>query len=168
MTATDLAAVILAFVALGVTAMAVVAIMMLRRSADEVRELAVDLRTHADSTMAQIESRATTMDDDLRRVDGLIASAERVSARADTLSKVTYGAVAKPVIKTAALVNPTNEPADKTSRRRSKGRTARTQSANKCTSSPEQSPTIALASEFRPDQEGSQDVQESDLVGCWV
>jgi hypothetical protein len=111
MTATDLAAVILAFVALGVTAMAVVAIMMLRRSADEVRELAVDLRTHADSTMAQIESRATTMDDDLRRVDGLIASAERVSARADTLSKVTYGAVAKPVIKTAALVKGTSRAA---------------------------------------------------------
>ena len=111
MTATDLAAAILAFVALGVTAMAVVAIMMLRRSADEVRELAVDLRTHADSTMAQIESRATTMDDDLRRVDGLIASAERVSARADTLSKVTYGAVAKPVIKTAALVKGTSRAA---------------------------------------------------------
>lgn len=111
MTATDLAAVILAVVALGVTAMAVVFIMMLRRAADEVRELTIDLRTHADVTMERIESRATTIDEELHRVDGLIASAERVSARADTLSKMTYGAVAKPVIKTAAVVKGTSRAA---------------------------------------------------------
>jgi hypothetical protein len=61
--------------------------------------------------MARIETQATTIDDELHRVDGLISSAERVSARADTLSRMTYGAVARPVIKTAAVVKGTSRAA---------------------------------------------------------
>lgn len=111
MTATDLATVIVAIVALGVTATAVVLIMTLRRATDEVRSLAAALRHDVDAMMADLDDRAGAIENEMARVDGLVESAERVSARADTLSKMTYGAVARPVIRTAAVVKGTSRAA---------------------------------------------------------
>ena len=51
MTATDLATVIIAVLALGVTAVAVVLIMTLRQATDEVRRLAGELRADVQATM---------------------------------------------------------------------------------------------------------------------
>ena len=111
MSATDLAVVIIAVAALGVTGLAVATTMGARRAADELRELATELRIDMASQMGRLDQRAEDIETELARVDGLVESAERVSARADTLSKMTYGAVAKPVIKTAAVVKGTGRAA---------------------------------------------------------
>lgn len=111
MTATDLAAVVIAVAALGVTAVAVLLIVQVRRATDELGEVLGSLRTDMDRTAGRLERQAATIEGELERVDGLIESAERVSARADTLSRVTYGAVARPVIRTAAVVKGTTRAA---------------------------------------------------------
>ena len=111
MSAADLAAVIVVVVAIAATIGAVVLIMQLRRTTEELRDVLVDLRTDVDATMRRLDAQADAVDHEMVRVDGLRESAERVSARADTLSKMTYGAVAKPVIKTAAVVKGTSRAA---------------------------------------------------------
>ena len=70
-----------------------------------------DAAADVDATMRRLDAQADAVDHEMVRVDGLLESAERVSARADTLSKMTYGAVAKPVIKTAAVVKGTSRAA---------------------------------------------------------
>ena len=104
MTATDLATVIVAVVALGLTAAAVVLIMGLRRATDDVRELAAALRNDVDAAMARLDARTSTIEDEMQRVDGLLECRRTGQRHADTLSRMTYGAVARPVIKTAAVI----------------------------------------------------------------
>ncbi len=111
MSATDLAAVVIAVAALGVTAVAVLLIVQLRRATDELGEVLSTLRTDVDRTMVRLQDQVAAIEDELARVDGLVESVERVSARADTLSRVTYGAVARPVIRTAAVVKGTTRAA---------------------------------------------------------
>jgi hypothetical protein len=111
MSATDLAAVIIAVAALGVTALAVATTITMRRTAAEVAVLAAELRGSIASEMDRLDQRTTDIETELARVDGLVESAERISARADTLSKMTYGAVARPVIKTAAVMKGTGRAA---------------------------------------------------------
>lgn len=111
MSASDLAAVIVVVVAIAATIGAVVLIMQLRRTTEELRDVLTGLRTDVDATMRRLDAQAEAVEHELGRVDGLLESAERVSARADTLSKMTYGAVAKPVIKTAAVVKGTSRAA---------------------------------------------------------
>lgn len=111
MTATDLASVIVAFVALGITALAVVLLMSMRRTADELLVALARMNDEVDETLRRLDDQTTAVDAELHRVDGLVASAERVSARADTLSRMTYGAVARPVIRTAAVVKGTSRAA---------------------------------------------------------
>ncbi len=111
MSATDLAATVIAVAALGVIAVAVALIMTLRRTTDELGEVLATLRTDIARTLERLEGQADAIDTELSRVDGLVESAERISARADTLSRVTYGAVARPVIRTAAVVKGTTRAA---------------------------------------------------------
>ncbi len=111
MAASDLAAIIIGVAALGATAISVIVVMQVRRATDELREVLRTLRTDVDSTVRRLEERTSAVEHEMERVDGLIDSAERVTARADTLSKITYGAVAKPVIKTVAVVRGTSRAA---------------------------------------------------------
>ncbi len=111
MSAADLAAVVIVVVAIAVTAGVVVLVMQLRQTTEELRDVLRGLRADVDATMERLDAQADAVDHELTRVDGLLDSAERVSARADTLSKMTYGAVAKPVIKTAAVVKGTSRAA---------------------------------------------------------
>ena len=111
MSATDLAIVVIVVVALGMVAVTTWLLMTLRRTTDELTDLVATLRTDIDASMGVLDDRADEIAAELQRVDGLVDTAERVSARADTLSKMTYGAVAKPVIKTAAVVKGTGRAA---------------------------------------------------------
>ena len=104
MSATDLVAVILSVASLFVVGLVVWLVVELRRTTEELRGTLERLRTNVDTTLAHVSSQARDVDAELHRVDGLLDAAERVSARADTLSRVTYGAVAKPVVRTAAVV----------------------------------------------------------------
>lgn len=111
MTATDLAVVVIAIAALALAGVTVAMIMILRQTTDELTELVERLRTDIAHAMDGLDVRAGEIEAELQRVDGLVETAERVTARAETLSKMTYGAVAKPVIKTAAVVKGTGRAA---------------------------------------------------------
>lgn len=111
MSATDLAIVVIVVVALGMVAVTTYLLMTLRRTTDELTDLVITLRTDIGASMQALDERSDEIAAELDRVDGLVDTAERVSARADTLSKMTYGAVAKPVIKTAAVVKGTGRAA---------------------------------------------------------
>ncbi len=111
MDASDLAAVIIAIAALVATAVAVIVVIQVRRVSDDLRAVLEALGTNVDATLNRLDERTTEVEHEMQRIGGLIDSAERVTARADTLSKMTYGAVAKPVIKTAAVVRGTSRAA---------------------------------------------------------
>ena len=111
MSAGDLAAVIISVAALAVAGVGVWVVVEVRRSTAELRATVEHLRGQLGAEVTRIGAQADDIDAELRRADGLLDTAERVSARADTLSKVTYGAVARPVIKTAAVVKGTSKAA---------------------------------------------------------
>ena len=111
MSATDLAAVIIAMCALFAVGALEWIISDLRRTAAQLRATLERFDDHVAVSLDHLNTQSQDVDDELRRVDGLLDSAERVTARADTLSRVTYGAVARPVIKTAAVVKGTSKAA---------------------------------------------------------
>lgn len=111
MSATDLVVIIMAVACLLVVGLVVWLAVELRRTTDELGRTLERFHAHVDTTLAQVQHQTDDVDAELRRVDGLLEAAERVSARADTLSRMTYGAVAKPVIKTAAVVKGTSKAA---------------------------------------------------------
>lgn len=113
MSAMDLAAVILAVTCLALIAVATLVIVRLRSSLAEVRALIDQVRADARDISRRLDAQADSVDRELHRIDGLVERADRVSARAETLSRLTYGAVARPVIKTAAVVKGTSRAAQR-------------------------------------------------------
>ncbi len=113
MSAIDLAAIVLSVTCLALIAVATLVIVRLRSALTEVQVLITEIRAEAEATSARLDTQAEAVEAELHRVDGLVERAERVSARADTLSRMTYGAVARPVIKTAAVVKGTSRAAQR-------------------------------------------------------
>jgi methyl-accepting chemotaxis protein len=113
MSAIDLAAVVLSVTCLVLIAVATLVTVRLRSALREVRTLIDQIRSEAGEISARLDVQAAAVDTELHRIDGLVDRAERVSARADTLSRMTYGAVARPVIKTAAVVKGTSRAAQR-------------------------------------------------------
>ncbi len=111
MSATDLAAVLASVVALATVGTLVAVVFQLRRTTEELVETLDAVRVALDESVVHVQGLVGDLDYELRRVGGLIDTADKVSARADTLSRVTYGAVARPVIKTAAVVKGTGRAA---------------------------------------------------------
>lgn len=111
MSATDLALVVITGAALVTVGLVVWLVAELRRTADQLRDTVEQVRSQVEAHTERSAAQGDAIDQELRRANGLLDTAERVSARADTLSKVTYGAVARPVIKTAAVVKGTGRAA---------------------------------------------------------
>ncbi len=112
MSGTDLAVVValvlctLIFSALTVLLLqARAALARLRAAADECEALAGDLRGALDEAVA-----------DLERVDRLVGSAEAISSRVTSTSKLAQAALAAPVIKTVALASGTSSAARRLAR----------------------------------------------------
>lgn len=104
MTATDLAAVIVAIVCLAVVVVLVVAVQTLVATIRQLRGTIDDLRG---STLPMVDDLRITVDragDELERVDGIIDRAERISTTVDAASRLTYKAVAPPLMKTISVV----------------------------------------------------------------
>lgn len=111
MSATDLALVVITGAALVTVGLVVWLVIELRRTAEQLRDAVERVRSTVEASTERAAAQGDAIDHELRRANGLLDTAERVSARADTLSKVTYGAVARPVIKTAAVVKGTGRAA---------------------------------------------------------
>lgn len=104
MSAVDLAAVVVTVVCLAVVAVLVLAVVSLMRTMRDLR-ITVDQLRH--STLPMVDDLATTVaraGNELERVDGLIDRAERISTTVDHASRLTYRAVAPPLIKTMSFV----------------------------------------------------------------
>ncbi len=104
MSAVDLAAVVVTVICLAVVVVLVLAVLSLIRTARELRLTIDQLRR---STLPMVDDLATTVaraGDELERVDGLIDRAERISNTVDAASRLTYRAVAPPLIKTISFV----------------------------------------------------------------
>ncbi|MFT5204650.1 MAG: hypothetical protein ACI9C1_004061 [Candidatus Aldehydirespiratoraceae bacterium] len=104
MTATDLAAVIVAVICLAVVVVLVVAVQSLVRTLRELRATVDDLRGATLPMVHDLRSTVLKAGDELERVENVLDRAERISATADVASRLAYKAVAPPLIKTASLV----------------------------------------------------------------
>jgi hypothetical protein len=97
MSATDLAAIVLAIVCLGATVVLVLAVQSLVRTMRELRAVVDDLRTETLPMVAELRSG-------VERVDGVIATAERITETVDAASRLTSRALTPPLIKTVSIV----------------------------------------------------------------
>ena len=111
MSATDLAIVIVSIVALATVATLVAVVIQLRLTTQKLATTLEEVRSALSDSVGHVQDLTGDLDAEMKRVGGLLDTAEAVSARANTLSRITYGAVAKPVIKTAAVVKGTSRAA---------------------------------------------------------
>lgn len=104
MSAADLAAVVVTIVCLAVIVVLVIAVQALVRTIRELRATVDDLRG---ATLPMVDDLHTTVSragQELERVDGIIDRAERISTTVDVASRLTYKAMAPPLIKTMSFV----------------------------------------------------------------
>ena len=106
--ATDLAIVIVSVVALASAGVVVALALSFRRAVGDLRTALEQVNEVAVPAAQELAASAERVEADLDRAGGLLDAAEIVSARADTLSKVTYRALADPVIRTAAVIKGTS------------------------------------------------------------
>jgi hypothetical protein len=97
MSASDLAAIVLAIVCLAATVALVVAVQSLVRTLRELRGVVDDLR---DQTLPMVGE----LRNGVERVDHVIATAERITDTVDAASRLTSRAFTPPLIKTVSLM----------------------------------------------------------------
>ena len=118
MDAEDIAAVAVGLAAAVVAVAFVLSLLSLTRAATELRRAAEDLRNETLPVVAQLRETVANADAELERVDGLIGTAENVTATVDSASRLAYLALSNPVIKILAFASGTGRAA----RRFRKGR----------------------------------------------
>jgi hypothetical protein len=97
MSATDLAAVVLAVVCLAATVALVVAAQSLVRTMRDLRAVVDDLRNETLPMVGELRSG-------VERVDSVIATAERITDTVDAASRLTSRALTPPLIKTVSFM----------------------------------------------------------------
>jgi hypothetical protein len=108
MSAADLVIVIVAVVSLATIGVLVGVVVAFRRAIVELRRTLAHIRDEVIPAVNDLQDASARAVADMERVDGLVAQAESVQARADKLSRITYRAVAGPVIRTAAVLKGTS------------------------------------------------------------
>jgi hypothetical protein len=106
-TASDLATVLVAAVALGASAALAVTSLMLVRT---TRDLATALDQMHDEVLpvvAELRDTVVAAGHEVERVDRLLESAEAISATVEGASRLGYAAFTRPVIRTVAVVQGT-------------------------------------------------------------
>jgi len=104
MSATDLAAIVVTTLSLVMVAVMVVAVQSMVRTLRELRLTVDELRG---STLPMVEDLRITVakaGDGLDRVDGIIDRAESITTTVDNASRLTYKAMAPPLIKTISVI----------------------------------------------------------------
>ncbi|MBT5140301.1 MAG: DUF948 domain-containing protein [Acidimicrobiaceae bacterium] len=104
MSAVDLAAVIVTIVCLVAVAVLVIAIQALVRTLRELRITVDELRSNTLPMVDDLRTTVNKANEELDRVDDVIGRAERITATVDVASRLTYKAMAPPLIKTLSFV----------------------------------------------------------------
>lgn len=102
MDAGEAAAVVVAVSSTLALAVLVVAVASLVRTMKALRAAVEEVRAEALPVLAELRGTVATAGAELERVDGLLDTAEVVSERADSASRLAVVAVANPIIKVAA------------------------------------------------------------------
>jgi len=97
MSATDLAAIVLAVVCLAATVVLVLAVQSLVRTMRELRGVVDELRDQTLPMVADLRSG-------VERVDNVITTAERITETVDAASRLTSRAITPPLIKTVSFM----------------------------------------------------------------
>jgi hypothetical protein len=99
----DLVVVIASVVMIAATATIAVLVSALIRSLHELRDVLDDLRGEAVPLMGELRTTVSAAGAEVDRVDGLLETAEAISARVDGASRVGYLAFHRPMIRTVAV-----------------------------------------------------------------
>jgi hypothetical protein len=119
MSASDLAAVIVATASVVAVVLLAVGVVALLRTLRALREVAHLLRTETVPVLDDLRSTVDAANGEIERLDQLVTTAESVTGTVDSASRLAYIAVANPVIKGVAFASGTAKAA-----RRLRGRRA--------------------------------------------
>ena len=107
MSATDLAAVIVAGCSVVAVVLLAVALTALVRTLRALREVATVLRTETVPVLEDLRDTVEAANYEIIRLDGLVTTAESVTGTVDSASRLAYIAMANPVIKGVAFASGT-------------------------------------------------------------
>lgn len=107
MSATDLAAVIVAGCSVAAVVLLTVALVSLTRTLRALRDVATLLRTETAPVLEDLRATTEAAHEELERFDELVSTAESVTGTVDNASKLAYVAMANPVIKGVAFASGT-------------------------------------------------------------
>jgi len=106
-TATDLAAVIVAACSVVAVVLLAVALIALVRTLRAMRDVAHLLRTETVPVLDDLRTTVDVANDEIERLDRLVTTAESVTGTVDSASRLAYIAMANPVIKGVAFASGT-------------------------------------------------------------
>ncbi len=104
MSATDLAAIVVTILSFVMVAVMVLVVQSIARTLRELRLTVDELRGSTLPMVADLRTTVAKAGDGLDRVDGIIDRAESITTTVDNASRLTYKAMAPPLIKTISLV----------------------------------------------------------------
>jgi hypothetical protein len=121
--ASDLAAVIVAACSVVAVVLLAVGVVALLRTLRAMREVATLLRTEAAPVLDDLRDTVDAANGEIDRLDRLVTTAESVTGTVDSASRLAYIAMANPVIKGVALASGTARAARRLRPRRDGGGT---------------------------------------------
>ena len=119
MSATDLAAVIVAGCSVVAVVLLAVALIALVRTLRAMREVAHLLRTETVPVLDDLRDTVDVANHEIERLDRLVTTAESVTGTVDSASRLAYIAMANPVIKGVAFASGTAKAARRLRSRKS-------------------------------------------------
>jgi hypothetical protein len=119
MSATDLAAVIVAGCSVVAVALLAVALVALVRTLRAMRDVAHLLRTETVPILDDLRDTVDVANHEIERLDRLVTTAESVTGTVDSASRLAYIAMANPVIKGVAFASGTAKAARRLRSRKS-------------------------------------------------
>ncbi len=111
MTATELAALIVAIASVVAVVLLGVGLVSIGKTLKEVRAAVELLRTETVPVVQDLGDAVRSANSELERVDGLLGTAESISGTVDSASRLAYLAFSNPVIKVLALATGTGRAA---------------------------------------------------------
>jgi hypothetical protein len=121
LSASDLAAVIVAAASVVAVVLLAVGVVALLRTLRALREVAVLLRTETAPVLDDLRDTVDAANGEIDRLDRLVTTAESVTGTVDSASRLAYIAMANPVIKGVAFASGTAKAARRLRPRRENG-----------------------------------------------
>ena len=118
MSATELAALIVAIASVVAVVLLAVALVSITKTLREVRTVVELLRTETVPVVVELADTVRTANVELERVDDLLGTAESITGTVDSASRLAYLAFSNPMIKALALASGTSRAAKSFRRQR--------------------------------------------------